>query len=109
MARQFPSQYIGKPVSDIPPDVYEQVVTQSGTYFEDENGSLQSYDRTPRQKAGVTNNPTPPDPDVFTPEPDPAPEVANTPLTAAELNQQFIAENRAELNAQANDGVGTDD
>ena len=55
------------------------------------------------------NNPTPSDPDVFTPEPDPAPEVTNTPLTAAELNRQFIAENRAELNAQANDGVGTGD
>ena len=113
MARRFPSQYIGKPVSDIPPDVFEQIVAQTpdgiGTYYEDLDGSLQTYDRTPRQKAGVTNNPTPPDPDVFTPEPDPAPEVANTPLTAAELDQQFIAENRAELNAQANDGVGTGD
>ena len=55
------------------------------------------------------NNPTPSDPDVFTPPAPPSPEVTNTPLTAAELDQQFIAENRAELNAQANDGVGTDD
>jgi len=45
MARRFPSQYIGKPVSDIPPDVYEQVVAQTGTYYEDLDGSLQSYNR----------------------------------------------------------------
>jgi len=109
MARRFPSQYIGKPVSDIPPDVFEQAVAQSGTYFEDENGSLQSYNRTPRQKAGITNNPTPADPDVFTPPPPPAAEVTNTKLTAAELNQQFIAENGAELNAEAAEGVGTGD
>ena len=46
---------------------------------------------------------------MFTPPPLPAAEVTNTKLTAAELNQQFIAENGAELNAEAAEGVGTGD
>tara|TARA_R110000803_G_scaffold108490_1_gene176754 strand:+ start:2602 stop:5385 length:2784 start_codon:yes stop_codon:yes gene_type:complete len=110
MARRFPSQYIGKPVSDIPPDVYEQVVAQSGTYFEDENGLLQSHNRTPRQKLGITNNPTPADPDIFTSPATPAAGVTNTSLTATErrrIDQQAgpNSVNSGVLNYQATSGV----
>ena len=57
----------------------------------------------------VESPPVPEDTDTFEPTPPPAPEVTNTKLTAAELNQQFIAENGAELNAEADEGVGTGD
>jgi hypothetical protein len=54
------------------------------------------------------NNPSPEDRDVFTPTDTIRSGVSNFTLTAEELNRRFIAQNRANLNAQANDeSIGT--